>query len=360
MLPLALASPVAGVLVDRLDRRRVMIGSDFLRAVIVLGFLFVDSPGMVWLLFVLTAAQVTVTAAFQPAKSAVLPNITSERELLTANALLSATWSTMLALGAAAGGAAVQWLGPQAVFVLDSATYLVSAWFIARMRIPQETAEAAPGVSVVRDGVEKIVEGWRRMRARPEVGRMALAKATWGVGGGGLVFLLALLGEAVLPLTPALGIGVLFAARGLGTGLGPVLARSWFTDQRAWPAVLGGCIILSGLGYVGIGLVPWAVALVFGLVLVAHAASGANWVLSTVLLQQRTEDRFRGRVFATDWLFVTLVESASIAVAGVLLEGPVAGDLRAVVVAFGAVQALTGIGWLLTVVPAERRTSAAG
>ena len=356
MLPLALASPIAGLIVDRFDRRRVMIVSDLVRAVIVLGFLFVDHAGEVWMIYTLTALQVVVSAVFMPAKSASLPNIVAGQNLLTANALMSATWSTMLALGAAVGGVAVEALGPHTVFVIDSVTYLVSAWFIWRTVIPQDTEEVAPTATPIRDGLRTIVEGWRRMRERPSVGRIALAKAAWGLGGGAPVFLLVLLAEVLMPDQPALGIGILYSARGLGTGLGPILARAWFPDERRWPALLGICISLSGLGYVLVSQVGWLWGVV-PLVVLAHAASGANWVLSTVLLQQRTEDRFRGRVFSTDWLLVTLVESASVLSAALLLEYELA-SLGTIILVFAGVQIVTGMVWVLTVVPAERRAAA--
>ena len=352
MIPLALASPIAGVLADRLDRRRLMIGADLVRAVLVLGFLFVDEAADLWLLYLLAASQIAVSAAFTPAKNAVLPVITKRGELLTANALLSATWSVMLAVGAAAGGPAVDAFGTDVVFWLDAATYLVSAAFIARIRLPERVPEAVSG-GIVRAGLRQIVDGWRYLRARPEVGRISLAKATWGVGGGGLVLVLALLGDQLFPSAGTTGIGLLFAARGLGTGLGPVIARSAFRDARRWPAVLGGCVIASGVGYAGVALAGdarWAVA---ALVVFAHAASGANWVLSTTLLQERAEDRYIGRVIATDWLLVTLVDSVSILAASLLLEAGV--GIATVALGLAGVQVAMGVVWLLTVVPAEAR-----
>jgi MFS family permease len=351
LLPLAIASPVAGLIVDRLDRRRVMIGADLVRAVIVLGFLFVEQGGLA-LVYTLATLQIAVSAVFNPAKSASLPNIVPARELLTANALMSATWSTMLAIGAAVGGVAVEVLGPELVFVLDSATYLVSAWFIWRTVIPQDTEEAEPTATPVRDGLRKIVEGWQRLREVPSVGRIALAKAAWAIGGGAPIFMLVLLGEVLMPDQPALGIGLLFSARGLGTGIGPIVARALFVDTARWPALLGACMIGSGLSYIAVSLSGWLWAVV-AFVLLAHAASGANWVLSTVLLQMRTEDRFRGRVFATDWLLVTLVESAAVLLAALLLEAEWA-SLRTLFFAFASVQVLTGLGWWLVIVPRER------
>ena len=352
LLPLALASPVAGVLADRLDRRKLMIGADLVRAAIVLGFLLVRDAGDLWLLYALASAQIAVSAAFTPAKNAVLPVITKEGELLTANALLSATWSVMLAVGAAAGGPVVDAFGTDVVFWLDAGTYLVSAVFIARIRLPARTPDRGTG-GVVRAGLGQIVEGWRYLRERPAVGRIAFAKATWAVGGGGLVLALALIGDRLFPSAGTTGIGVLFAARGLGTGLGPVLARSLFRDARRWPAVLGACVVVSAVAYAGVavaGDVRWAIV---ALVVLAHAASGANWVLSTTLLQDRAEDRYRGRVFATDWLLVTLVQSVSIVATSLLLESGL--GVGAVVLGLAVVEGGAGVLWLLTVVPAEAR-----
>ncbi len=354
LLPLALASPIAGVLADRLDRRRLMIGADLVRAVIVLGFLLVRDAGDLWLLYTLAAAQIAVSATFTPAKNAVLPLITRPNELLTANALLSATWSIMLAVGAAAGGPVVDAFGTDVVFWLDAGTYLVSAGFLLFLRVPPRTVARELG-GVVRSGLRQVADGWRYLRQRPAVGRIALVKATWGVGGGGLMFALALLGDGLFPSAGTTGIGLLFAARGLGTGLGPVLARSLFRDARRWPTVLAACVVASGLGYLGIALAADARWVVAGLVVFAHAASGANWVLSTTLLQERTEDDFRGRVISTDWLLATLVQSASIFAAGGLLEAGV--GLVPVIAGLALLEMAAGVAWGLAVVPAERRST---
>ena len=216
MLPFALASPLAGLVVDRYNRRRLMILSDLARAVVVLGFLLVRDAGDLWLLFALSALQIMISAVFIPARSASLPNITSEEELVVANSLSSATWSTLLALGAAAGGLATEWLGIRTVFLLDSLSYVISAFFIYRAVIPQATAPPSPGtvVSVLRD----TVAGWRHLFENPPIGRMILAKTAWATGGGGLVYMLALMGEELRPEAPAVAMGILYAARGLGSG----------------------------------------------------------------------------------------------------------------------------------------------
>jgi MFS family permease len=361
MLPWAVAAPLAGVLVDRYDRRRLMIGTDLLRAVIVLGFLLVDQPAEVPWLYALLTAQVLAGAVFNPAKSAAIPNVTTPRELLTANALMSATWSTMLAVGAALGGLAVEALGTDAVFWIDSATYLVSVVFILGTTIPQDTAPAE--TSLWRSAIREITDGWRHLRTHPRIGRFAFAKATWAVSGGALVYMLALLGDRIAPSALAAGIGVLFMARGIGTGIGPIVVRRFFQERRRWPAVMGGAIALCGLCYLGVGLVPWAsrlpaIVAVCALVVVGHAASGGNWVLSTVVLQKRTEDRYRGRVFSTEWLLVMSAESISILVGSALLELDWL-TLEGAIRAFAGLQVVCGLVWCAVVVPLERRSDEA-
>lgn len=361
MLPWAVVAPVAGVIVDRVNRRRLMIGADIARAVVVLGFLFIDDPADIPWLYVLIIAQVVIGAVFQPAKSASIPNITTPRELLTANAISSATWSTMLAVGAALGGFATEWLGAEAVFYIDSATYLVSAVFIYGTTIPQDTEEGEKGL--IRSGFREIVDGWTHLNSKPRVRRIALAKGTWAVGGGALVYMLTLIGDQIQPGAVAAGIGVLFMARGIGTGLGPVVARALFTDRDKWPTVIGFAIATCGLFYLSVGLIPWSptiagIAVICVLVVIGHAASAANWVLSTVMLQKRTEDRFRGRIFSTEWLMVMVAESVSIFAASMLLEYDVL-SLRGAVIAFASLQIASGLLWIPLVVPKERQDDAA-
>jgi hypothetical protein len=168
-----------------------------------------------------------------------------------------------------------------------------------------------------------------------------------------MVYMLTLLGGAVSPTAQASAIGILFAVRGLGTGIGPILGRNLVPDSRRWPTVMGADILLSGVAYLVLSRLPFG-WIVLVPILFAHAGSGANWVFANVLLQQRTDDRFRGRVFATEWLLIMVADSTSILVASSLLE---AGwlTLRGGFLAFALVQIATAAVWFATVVPAERR-----
>lgn len=356
ILPFALASPVAGLIADRYNRRHLMIAADLTRALIVLGFLLVDEAGDLYLLYLLSSLQVAVGAVFIPARSASIPNITSDEELLTANALSAATWSTLLAVGAALGGFVTEWLGRDAVFMLDSVSYLVSAFFIFRTVIPQSTSAAAAG-SLLRSALRDVTDGWRHLLAHPPIARMAIAKAAWSVGGGGLVYMLALLGENLSGTTAAVGMGLLYGARGLGTGVGPIAVRAWLPNEARWPLMIGLGIGFTGILYLVVGTMPTTFWVLLP-VAAAHASSGANWVASTVLLQKRTVDRYRGRVFATEWLLIMLTDTVSLIVASTLLETGVV-DLKGGILVFAAISMVSCLLWLTLVVPRERaaRTS---
>ena len=355
MLPFAVGSPLAGLLSDRFNRRRLMIATDLIRSVVVLGFLLINRSSELPWLYVLISVQVVLSAVFITARVASIPNITSPEQLAVANALSAATWSVILAIGAALGGFVTDLLGTDAVFVLDSFTYLISAGFIWKTRIPQYTDAPPSGASAgasIRAAFADIAAGWRHMIERPSIARIAFAKAVWSVGGGGLVFMLALLGERLFPDAPALGIGVLYCLRGVGTGVGPIVARRFFPDERRWPTLIGTSILACGAVYLLVGALPWGwwwIALLIG---IAHAPSGVNWVFSSVLLQRRTEDRFRGRVIASQWLLLTLTDSFSILAAALLLEfGGV--SLRAAILGFAGVEVLCGLVWAAVVSPAE-------
>lgn len=351
LLPMGLASPLAGVLVDRFDRRKVMIISDGLRAVVVLGFLFVDEPSEVFLIYVLTALQVIIGSVFRPAQSASVPNITRKIDLVTANTIMAATWSVMLALGAALGGFAAELFGLKTVFVLDSLSYLVSAWFIYRTAIPSPI-KTGPQPSLWTSAHKQVQEGWHYLQSHPAIRRMATVKAVWAVGGGALVYMLALVGDQLDPAHQAASIGILFAARGVGTAIGPIVAKNLFKDESKWAAVVGTCVVLTGLGYATVGIMNWTWLIALP-VAFAHIAGGANWVLSTVLLQKRSDDRFRGRVFANEWLFVMGMETFSILVASLVLELELL-SLKSTVLGFGIVSMVIGLFWLFKAVPSEK------
>src|SRR5580658_8152425 len=178
VLPQTFVGPTAGVVNDRLKRKHVMIAADIVRFVVVLAMLFVRSRSMVWLIYPLLVAETTMTAFFEPARSAVIPNISAESEVLVANTLSSATWSVNLLIGASIGGVVAAFFGRDTVFILNALSFLTSAVLISGMRFAEAHAEAAAPLRP-RDLVDfsPVLEGIRYIRSHRTLLPAVFAKA---------------------------------------------------------------------------------------------------------------------------------------------------------------------------------------
>jgi predicted MFS family arabinose efflux permease len=348
-LPSFVFGSLSGVIADRFSRRSIMIISDLLRALVVLGFLFVRRADQLWLIYVLTVLQLALSTFFEPAKTAAIPSIVSDRELVAANAISSVTWSAMLTLGAAIGGVVTGWFGTDVAFVLDALTYLLSAVLIASVRFPKRPPRAKNKLTFKRAlGITETIEGARYVKRRPRVLALLLVKPAWGLGGG-ILTLLAVFGEKVFPVgnSTATGIGVLFAARGIGTAVGPIVARRISGEgKRRMQASIGIAFLIAALFYMAFGT---ATSFVLALIVLglAHTGGSILWVFSTVLLQRGVEDNFRGRVFAAELALLTLTMAISNYATGEMLDRLKLSP-RVVAIGIGAFFLLPGIAWFAT------------
>ena len=294
-VPSFLVGSLSGVVADRFSRRSIMIISDLLRAVVVLGFLFVRRADQLWIIYVLTVVQLALSTFFEPAKTAIIPSIVSDRELVAANAISSVTWSAMLTLGAAIGGVVTGWFGTDVAFVLDAMTYLLSAALIASVHVPKRPPREKSKLTVGRAlGITQTIEGARYVKRRPRVLALLLVKPAWGLGGG-ILTLLAVFGARIFPVgkDPATGIGILYAARGIGTAVGPIVARRIAGEGKQRMQISIGIAFLIGASfYMAFG---WATSFVVALIVLglAHTGGSILWVFSTVLLQRGVADNFR-------------------------------------------------------------------
>ena len=350
MLSLAFSSPIAGFITDRFNRRQLMIISDVARGILVLGFILITTADLLWLAYVITAFQMVFSAIFEPAKTSSIPNVTTPQELVIANILSAASWSIIFTTGMAVGGFATAYLGTDLVFVINGITYGISAIFIYRAAIPQKMMSAEEKYQN-RNPLKGIIEGFRFLNNNRNVLRPALAKGTFTMCMGALVYMLIIVAEEVL-MMGSIGLGILYAARGLGTGIGPVLGRRFFAKESGWIRAIGLFMIFSGIMY---GVVSNLQSVIFmGLfVTIAHMASGSNWVFSTVLLQRRAPDVFRGRVFSTEWLLFTLAQSVSVTVAALILEFNIL-TVRETMMLFSSLLVVSGAIWLFKIAPKEK------
>ncbi len=348
-VPSFLFGPISGVVADRFSRRTIMIVSDLLRAVVVLGFLLVRRADQLWIIYVLTVVQLGLSTFFEPAKTAAIPSIVEDRELVAANAISSVTWSAMLTIGAAIGGIITDAYGTNVAFVLDAATYLLSAALIASIRVPKRAKRPRQKLALGRIlGITATIEGIRYVKDRPRVLAYLLVKPAWGLGGG-ILTLLAVFGERIFPVGKgaAGGIGVLFAARGIGTAIGPIVARRIAGEgERRMQVSIGIAFLIGGVFYIAFGS---ATGLAFALIVlgIAHCGGSILWVFSTVMLQRSVADSFRGRVFAAELALVTLTMAASNYATGELLDR-FSISPRIVTIGVGILFMMPGLTWFLT------------
>ncbi len=328
-LPLFLFSPLAGVLADRYDRRKIMIISDLLRAATVAAFLLVRSPDQVWLFYFLTILQFSLSALFIPARSAVLANVVAREDLVKANALDALTWSSMLALGAFIGGVVAGLFGATVAFLADSATFLLSAWFVSRVvlaPVERKTTKRSGGWL-------EFVDGLKYLRHEPFIFGISLAKAGGALVWGAINVLEIAFAEKVFNLNlgpvgellnlsdmTAATLGAIYFVTGLGTGLGPIFMRRWLGDRprRLMFGITLGFALLV-LGIFGLGIAP-TFPLYLSATIVRTVGTGTLWVFSAALLQMVVPDSFRGRVFAFEFAMLTLTQSISIFVAGYMMD----------------------------------------
>jgi len=323
MLAPFLISPIAGVAADRYNRKWLLIATDIMRGVVVLGFLFVRSADQIWLIYVITAIQMGLSAFFFPARSAILADITKPNELGTANALSGTTWSVMLSFGAALGGLSSGVLGIYPSFVIDAATFFLSALFISRM-VYQPSPALQQAEKTVSAALRQYADGLKYLRRHIDTLVIALHKAANALFVRGVFQVLQVtIAEQIFRIGEGGGIslGLMYAAVGVGTGIGPIAARH-FTGDRDRPLRIA--IALSYLvSILGLLLVSTLSSLPMVLLgsLLTGIGSGIGWVFSTQLLLELTPGQVQGRVFSTEFMMFTLMTAIASGAGGALLDG---------------------------------------
>jgi len=354
VLPQVLVAPVAGALNDRISRKKIMISADLARAAIVLVMLFASRAGCIRAIYCLLFLETLMWAFFEPGRSATVPNIAGEGELVVANALSSATWSTTLALGSGLGGVAAAFAGRDAVFVLNSASFLLSAALLSRMRLKEQHIRRTQPAEL-RDlllDLRPIAEGVRYIARRQRLIPLIVVKAALGFLGVQWV-LMPIFGERVFPISspgidPARGamlaMSFLMSARGVGALLGPLLSTQW-TGERRRRLRLG---IVIGFAMMAAGSCALAFAPNLGTamatVVLANAGGSMVWVFATTLLQFYTSDEFRGRVFSLDFAFHVSAMAAASYTTGLAVDAGT--GVRTIALLAGAAAAVACVWWL--------------
>lgn len=347
----ALVLPLAGTFADRMNRRRLLVLANLGTMAAIALLLTVRSPGTAWLGPAIIALASTAKSFYSPAATAALPNVVDGPDLAAANAMGGSAWGTMAVVGASLGGVLNEVFSPYVCFGLALACLAGAASLVLRVRRPLQALRE--GQAVRARPLHEIVEALRFIRARPRVACLVTVKSGVGIGNGVLA-VFPVLAVTVFGMG-SIATGLLFAARGLGVIVGPLLLRR-VLGHRAW--LLPGLAIsmaVYGVGYLAGAVTPWFwLLLIF--VGVAHASGGGNWTMSTYALQVEVPDELRGRVFGTDQMIMSLSISVSLLLAGALVD---LFNPRAALAVCGGLTLCYGIVWHLVTRRVVRREPAA-
>jgi MFS family permease len=358
-LPLFIFGPLAGVLADRLDRRHVMIAADCARGLLALGFVLATRLESITVIYIVGASLFAVSAFFNAAKRATIPNLVrGADELLAANSLSASTTAATLAVGSALGGIISTFAGREIVFILNAATFLISADMIRRLHgstRAQKVSNEMSGrglLAVLRGALVDFREGLAYVRGTSVLSALFIVAAGWGLGNGVARALYSVFGAhlgekaaAGLVARPTdFGISVLFIAMGLGGVIGAPIARRFNAGAgEALGSRMGRSMFFDGCGLALFSLMPNLLGA--SLVLIAREANFAIWwTAQQTIIMSRTEDRYGGRVFASYETLTTLMMVGSM-----LISGPAADayGIKLVALAGGLVVIMSGLLWFL-------------
>jgi MFS family permease len=365
-IPAILVGPFAGIVLDRLNRKWVMVASDVVRAFIAAAFIFTVNRHDTWLLYVLSALLMAASPFFTAGRSAILPSIATAEELHTANSLTQTTAWTTLTIGTFLGGTSVMQFGYQWAFAGNAVSFLVSALCISKLFLPgrgfRPERKHDPDSDTLRPWHE-YAEGLRYMRSVPLVMGLLMVNIGWATGGGAAQVLFTVFGELVFNRGPA-GLGMVWGFAGVGLLCGGVLAytigpRLSFANYKRAISI---CYVVHGGSYILFSQMrsfPWA--LVF--IALSRAGVGVSSVLNMWQLMRIIPNGLRGRVFSTMDTVQWGVMMMSMGAAGVASSywdprtiGTVAGALSSTTAVFWGWANLTGrLGDVAPELQAERR-----
>jgi predicted MFS family arabinose efflux permease len=344
-IPAVMAGPIAGVILDRFDRKRIMIASDLVRAVVALGFILTIRHHQSWLLYLLSGLLMFASPFFTSGRTAILPSIASKEELHAANSLTQTTqWATLTA-GTLLAGLSAARFGYQWAFIINSLSFLFSALAISMLRGGGRGFRAQRSALTEADVMRpwrEYVDGLRYMRSVPLIFGIGMISVGWAAGGGAAQILFALFGEQVFRRGPE-GIGTIWGFAGVGLLLGGAIGHiaGRRVGFRGYKRTVTISYLSHGSTYIVFSLMQhYGAALLF--VMLSRVGMAVTSVLNYSQLLRHTPDQFRGRVFATMESLRWSTMMLSLAAAGIASQyfSP-----RAIGVVAGLLGCITAAAW---------------
>lgn len=306
LVPFAFASPIAGTFVDRFSRRQVMIFTDLARVAVAMMFLLVTSADKLWIAYVATILLSTFGAFFDGAKNAATPNLTGKEGLLAGTALMFSTRFLLMAVGSALGGWAAAIFGYEVAFLINAASFLVSAFTV--WLIPEEaTRDAETGERMKRKAegpsfATELHEGFKYTLANRFAFTIITMNMIWATGGGAINVIFERMGGVYFPSVenwnPDVGVAMLWTSAGFGLGFGMLIAHRtsvWLDLNKRHSLFIGVTLIIHGILFSLAGFMP-TLFLFAVFSFLSRAVVGVEYAIQETLFQRSLPDYIRGRI----------------------------------------------------------------
>lgn len=343
-LPQAVISPLVGPLIDRFSKRKIMIASDLVRAVVILSFILASVFRQMWVFYLGGPILGCASALFSPAKSATIPAVVEKSDLAEANALDLSTSGALAIIGALLGGIVSSFFLPAVSFLINCLSYVWSAVIILNTHWNEE-AEAA---AVPKQGrsignyKKQLLDGFKLIFKHRIILALFVTTFAFALSTGPYFIMVPVLGDSLYKYS-GMGIGLLYAADGLAFILTGVLIQKAVGKEiekvRRW---YGFGFLINGLFFVAFAFSStlWSGMLFLFL---SQLGSGIIMSLSATLFQIFIPEDYRGRIFAIEGTVYTSTRQLSLAVSGPAIQlfgSPMVGTL------IGVLTSLSGFGWM--------------
>ena len=356
MIPPLLMRPLAGVLADRFDRKRLLIISDVLRALAVLGLLITtQGPEYLPLIYVFTIIQFLVSSIFEPARNAIMPSVLFRHQLVVGNTLTSITWSAMLAIGAICGGIVAEIFGIRAALLIDALTFMVSALLVMTVVIPVvPRSEIGQEQRTKQDKSKRtFADGIRHLRKHPGTAAALFVKSAQSVTNSHALLIIYGTQVFVLGDQGITSMAILWAAFGIGAIIGPLITNRFSDDSvRVLRRLTTVGFAMNALGCLLWGMSPSLEILALAIV-VRSMGGSVNWTYSSIIIQKIVPDEYLGRMFSLDFAGFELVQSIGIVVVGVLIDAVGVGRVHVIVYVSALVALVPLLAWIWIIMRLE-------
>ena len=316
-LPPLFIAPIAGVLLDRFNRKYLLVASNLLRALIVPLYLLANSPDTLWIIYTVTVAQFILSALFEPGQTAIIPSLMQPDDIVEGNTLFSITWSVMLAVGAIIGGMFAFFFGAFAALLMDAVTFAVAGFLIMWIDYHPELVHKSTKQEIEDTS---FIEGLRFIRKTPQMAAALFVK--FGQSLGGVDTLLTVFATQIFVYggRGEISQAILWSALGIGAVVGPVFTNrinNGTVRHMRHLISVGFVLIVVSFPLLATAPTLWFVALA---IMVRTMGGSIGWTYSNVIIQKTAPYTKLGRMFAIDWIGFHVAYAITTLVHGALID----------------------------------------